>query len=127
VDRSLKRLVRSFGHAFRGLPEGFRGQQNIYLHLLAAGAVLGLAFWLRLDEIRLAILLFVILAVVSSEFLNSAMERLLDRIHPGRDAEIGRIKDLLAATVLINAVFAAATGLLILVPPLVRRIRSLIG
>jgi len=54
--------------------------------------------------------------VYALELVNSAIERLADKISPERDPDIGKIKDLTAAAVLITAIAAAIVGLIILVP-----------
>lgn len=50
------------------------------------------------------------------ELVNSAIERLADKISTERDPVIGKIKDLSAGAVLISAIAAAIVGLIILVP-----------
>jgi diacylglycerol kinase len=50
------------------------------------------------------------------ELVNSAIERLADKISPEHDPLIGKIKDISAAAVLITAIAAVIVGLIILVP-----------
>ena len=54
--------------------------------------------------------------VLGMELVNSAIERLADKISTERDPVIGKIKDLSAGAVLISAIAAAIVGLIILVP-----------
>jgi diacylglycerol kinase (ATP) len=58
----------------------------------------------------------VIAGVFASELFNSAIESLVDLCSPDFDKRAGRIKDMAAAAVLITAVGALATGLIIFIP-----------
>jgi diacylglycerol kinase (ATP) len=63
--------------------------------------------------------LFLAMALVwLAEAFNTAIEKLCDRIEPGFDPAIGRIKDVSAGAVLIASFAAALIGVLTLAPPL---------
>lgn len=113
----LRRLKDSFGFAFKGLAAGFKGQQNIRIHLVVALLVLAAAAALRLDTLRTAVLVLAIGLVLAVEFVNTAVERALDRLHPKRDPEVGRIKDVMAGAVLLAAAAAVAAGILVFFDP----------
>ena len=53
-----------------------------------------------------------------TEAINTAVEELCDRVSPGYDPAIGRIKDLAAGAVLVSACAAAIIGALTFLPPL---------
>lgn len=121
MKRSFIRLLRSFGHAVRGLVFLIRSQPNARIHLLAAllvgvtGAYAGLshADWLWIVA--------AIVLVWSAEAFNTALEQLADALHPERHPGIGRAKDTAAAAVLITAIGAMVIGVLVFLPYLVRR------
>jgi diacylglycerol kinase len=52
------------------------------------------------------------------EVINTAVEELVDLLHPGKSPAAGRVKDLAAGAVLLAAIGAAVAGVLILGPPL---------
>lgn len=54
--------------------------------------------------------------VWTAEAFNTAIERLADRVTAERDPQIGIVKDLAAAGVLVSAVGAGVIGLLALGP-----------
>jgi diacylglycerol kinase len=85
-----------------------------------------LGIWVQLERLEWALLVLAIGMVWLSEFINSALEAIVDlaspEIHPL--ARVG--KDVGAAAVLIAAVTAAAIGLLVLGPPLWLRISSIV-
>lgn len=52
------------------------------------------------------------------EIVNTSIERLIDKIHPGFDKDYEKIKDLMAVAVLLTALLAIIIGLLILFEPI---------
>ena len=110
--------MRSFGYAFRGWWHVLRTQRNAWIHAVISTAVITLALWLRLPARDLAVLLVTIAMVWAAEFLNTAIEAVVDLASPLQHplAKVG--KDVGAAAVLIAALAAIGVGLLILGPPL---------
>jgi len=116
---------RSFGHAFRGLWYVLRTQQNAWIHALAAILVFILAWWLQLPAHHWAVLILTIAMVFTAEFINTAIEAVVDLASPEKHplAKVG--KDVGAAAVLISALAAILIGLLILGPPLWEKLRAI--
>jgi diacylglycerol kinase (ATP) len=115
--------IHSFGYAFRGWWHVLRTQQNAWIHAVISTAVIIVSLWLRLSARDLAVLLVTIAMVWSAEFLNTAIEAVVDLASPDKHplAKVG--KDVGAAAVLIAALAAIGVGLLILGPPLWERVR----
>lgn len=118
--------VRSFGHAFEGWWYVLRTQHNAWLHAVITLAVFGLSFWVGLDAFRWAVILLAAVMVFAAEFFNTAIEAVVDLASPREHllAKVG--KDVAAAAVLITALGAALIGILVLGPPLLLKIQSLI-
>lgn len=116
------KIVRSFYFAFAGLGYLFRTQRNARIHAFIGAAACGLAAWLRISRVEWAVLVFSIALVLILEGINTAVEAAIDlaspRVHPLAKAA----KDLAAGMVLIGAIASVAVGLLILAPPLWRRV-----
>ena len=114
--------IHSFGYAFRGWWHVLRTQQNAWIHAVISTAVIIVSLWLRLSARDLAVLLLTIAMVWSAEFLNTAIEAVVDLASPDKHplAKVG--KDVGAAAVLIAALAAIGVGLLILGPPLWEKI-----
>ena len=110
--------IHSFGHAFRGWWHVLKTQHNAWIHAVAAVLVFILALWLNLPPQDWAILILTITMVFMAEFLNTAIEAVVDLASPAHHplAKVG--KDVGAAAVLISALAAILIGLLILGPPL---------
>lgn len=120
-DSALRRFLRGFVHAGRGLGMA-SAQRNFRVHLVATAVVLPLAAWLRVGALQWALLFVCIFWVLGMEAINTAVETLADRVCREQDPLIGRAKDLAAAAVLLSALGAAAVGLIILLPPLGARL-----
>lgn len=113
---ALSSLARSFGHAFRGLALAFKSERSFRLQLLAAAVVVAVIVIVPMELWERAVLLLVTMFVLVLELLNSSLERLVDLAKPRLHAYAGDIKDLMAGSVLIAAIFALVLGLLILGP-----------
>ena len=110
--------AHSFKHAFHGWWFVIRTQRNAWIHAVITILVLLVAFWLRLPLRDWAALFLTIALVWTAEFINSALEAVVDLASPHQHplAKVG--KDVGAAAVLIAALAAILVGLLILGPPL---------
>lgn len=112
----------SFGHAFHGWAYVLRTQRNAWIHAVIATLVFILSFWLDLPPRDWAVVILTIAFVFSAEFINTAIEAVVDLASPVHHplAKVG--KDVGAAAVLIAALAAVMVGLLILGPPLLARL-----
>lgn len=110
--------IRSFGHAFRGWAYVLKTQHNAWVHAVIATLVFLLAFWLNLPPRDWAVIILTVTMVFAAEFVNTAIEAVVDLASPLHHplAKVG--KDVGAAAVLIAALAAVLIGLLILGPPL---------
>ena len=110
--------IHAFGHAFHGLQYVLRTQRNAWIHALVTALVLLLAFILELPARDWAVLFLTIAMVWTAEFINTALEAVVDLASPRHHplAKVG--KDVGAAAVLIASLTAVLVGLLVLGPPL---------
>jgi diacylglycerol kinase (ATP) len=116
---SLRRRIKSFAYAISGLRQFITREHNARIHLVATIAVIITAFLLHVSYLEAAALAIVTGLVWVAEILNTCLERLADFItfeqHPG----IKYIKDLAAGAVLVAAIIAVVTGLLIFIPKII--------
>jgi diacylglycerol kinase len=122
--RAASRLA-SFQHAFAGWLYVLRTQRNAWIHATASTLVFVLGLWLGIGRLEWAIILLAIAGVWMAEFINTALEAVVDLASPDLHplAKVG--KDVAAAAVLVGAVTAVLVGLLILGPPLWEKISGL--
>jgi len=125
MDDFLRTRARAFRYAFSGWWFVIRTQRNAWIHATASLFVIGVSLWLRLSRRDWAVVVLAIAMVWIAEFLNTALEAVVDLASPQQHflAKVG--KDVGAAAVLIAAVSSALIGVLILGPPLWERIRGL--
>jgi diacylglycerol kinase (ATP) len=124
----LESRARSFKHAFAGLWFVIRTQRNAWIHATASVLVVILAFWLALSPKDWALLIIAFTMVWIAEFINTALEAVVDLASKQEHHEMAKIgKDVGAAAVLIAAGSAALIGFLILGPPLWARIQMLVS
>ena len=114
----IKKQLRSFVYAFRGLRACVGKEQNLGFHLIAALVVVGAGCWLGLTRMEWIAVVLSIGLVVAAELFNTAIEGLTDMVSPGFDPRAGRVKDIAAAAVLVCAMAAAVVGLIVFVPKL---------
>jgi diacylglycerol kinase len=112
----MKKFLRSFAIGSFGLAHAIRTEQNMRIHCLialavvAAGLVLAVAVW---EWIALVLCIGM---VISAECLNTAIERLADRVSQEPHPLIKQAKDCSSAAVLVLALTAAVVGGVIFVP-----------
>lgn len=90
-------LWLAFLNSWRGLVHAARTERAVRLELallvvgLPAALVLGATLWVRVG------LIATLLLMLAAEFLNTAIEKLCDHLHPGLHPKIGIVKDLASA------------------------------
>jgi diacylglycerol kinase (ATP) len=116
--------IKSFRFAFHGWWHVIRTQRNAWIHAVVSLAVLAVSAWLHISLVEWAVILLTIALVWTAEFLNTALEAVVDLASPEHHdlAKIG--KDVGAAAVLIAAGASILVGFLILGPPLWRLLQS---
>jgi diacylglycerol kinase len=126
VFNFIQKRLLSFRNAFVGWWHVIRTQQNAWVHALATIGTVLLAIWLDLGLHEWAMLIIVIAMVWTAEFLNTALEIVVDLASPDLHplARVG--KDVGAAGVLIAATTALIIGILIMGPPLLVRVRQIL-
>ncbi|HEY7428266.1 MAG TPA: diacylglycerol kinase family protein [Gemmataceae bacterium] len=121
--RAASRLT-SFRHAFAGWWYVLRSQRNAWIHAVTSVAVFAVGFWLGLGRTDGAILLLTVALVWVAEFVNTAVEAVVDLLSPDLHPLAKVAKDVAAAAVLIAALAAVGVGLLLLGPPLWARLAA---
>ncbi|WP_027172579.1 diacylglycerol kinase [Methylobacterium sp. 10] len=93
----MRALYLALLNSWRGLVFGARTERALRLELVLlvvgvpAALVMGATLWVRVA------LLASLLLMLAAEFLNTAIEKLCDHLHPAHHARIGVVKDLASA------------------------------
>jgi undecaprenol kinase len=108
-------LVARMRFACAGFVQGLRAEQSLRLQVLAFALVLIALGVFRPEPAWWALVILASAGVISAELINTAIERLADRLHPEVHPVIGMVKDCAAAAVLVAALAALAVAAALLV------------
>jgi diacylglycerol kinase (ATP) len=107
----LKRLYLATINSWNGLKFAVRSEQAIREELVALLLSIPLAFIVGTTAERRLELIIVVLLLIAVELLNTAIEKLSDRLTREIDPQIRDVKDMGSAAVLAALVIAGATWL----------------
>jgi len=116
---------KSVWFAVRGIAHALSEERNIKFQFAAAIIAILAAFFLNISRTNLMIVIMVCFIVIILELINTAFEKLIDKLHPKRDDEIGRVKDIMAGAVLLSVILAIIIGVLVLARPVYSLVQSL--
>ena len=114
----MKKLIRSFSYAFKGVAYAADTQLNFRIHIVAASLAVLLGFILHISMNEWEWVLLSITLVLVTEIFNTMIEALTDLVSPGFNEKAGHIKDMSAGAVVTTAIFALVTGIIIFLPKL---------
>ncbi len=104
---------KSFKDAARGLKTVVREERNFKIEIALAALVVIAIFAADVSYTEAALLIFAVTIVITGEIVNTAIEDLCDKIEPNIDPAIGKIKDMMAAFVLVSSLGALAIGAIV--------------
>ncbi|SEI08173.1 diacylglycerol kinase [Tardiphaga sp. OK245] len=107
----MSRLWRACINTWNGLTFATRSEQAIREELFALLLALPLSFLIGTTAARRLELVAVVLLLLTVELLNTAIEKLADRLTTEHDPQIGRVKDMGSAAVGVALVIAGMTWL----------------
>ena len=108
--------LKTFVYAARGILHFFKSEFKAWIHLLAGIAAVLLAIFLKINPTEWLFIIVAIGLVFMSEITNTVIEKFLDKFHPEQNSITGKIKDMMAAVVLISAVVALIIGIVVFIP-----------
>ncbi len=112
----IKERIASFGYAFEGIFEVIKSQANFKIHFLAAFVAIAAGFYFTISTREWCLIVGSIVAVLSAETFNTAIEHLTNLVSPDYHILAKKTKDAAAGAVLFMAMGAAIIGLLIFLP-----------
>jgi diacylglycerol kinase (ATP) len=102
----MQRILAAFLNSRRALARAFTSESAVRQELLLLIVALPLAWIITSDGWRYAMLISALLIVLAVELLNTAIEKLCDQLHPDRHDNIGYVKDLGSAAVMMSLLLA---------------------
>jgi undecaprenol kinase len=112
----MKKFLKSFSHALRGLQHTLVHEQNFKIELFGAFVTIGCAIVFNISKIEWFVVIINIAAVLTAELFNTGIENLCNMIHKTTHPIIKTVKDVSAAAVVITALCALVCGCIIFIP-----------
>lgn len=107
----MKRLWRATINSWNGLVAATQTEQAFREELVVLAIGVPLAFWLTADAGKRLALIGTLLIILMVELLNTAIEKLSDRVSREQDPAIKRVKDMGSAAILLSLILAGAVWL----------------
>jgi len=113
---SIKGLIRSFQSAFRGVRVLLKSEYNLYIQIGFAVIAIVAGFYYQISSVQWMFQIIAIGLVIYSELVNTAIEKILDVLHPDYRREVGEIKELASASVLFMVLISVCIAFIIYIP-----------
>jgi len=113
-------LVKSFKYAFEGVLHAFKFNRNIRIHAFAAFIVVLMGLFFQVSLLEASILGVLILIVIASEMINTAIEEMVNLITNEHRREAKIAKDVSAGMVLVTSIGSVIVGILIFAPHILK-------
>ncbi len=110
----MDQILRATVNTWHGLCVAARSEAAFRQELVALLLAIPLALVVAAESWKRAALIGVVLFVLVTELLNTAIEKLADRVNPALDPQIGAVKDIGSAAVGLALALAALVWLLAL-------------
>lgn len=101
----------SFSCAWAGIRQAVRRERNLRFHLCITNLICVFAACYGLGRAEWAVLLLAIVAVLTAEFFNTALEQVADAVTEEYSAHVKFAKDAAAGAVLVTAIAAVGVGI----------------
>ena len=113
------KLLRSFIPGFVGIGYVLRTEQNMRIHAFVTIGVVLAGWYFRLSAVEWIAVVLCIGGVTAAEAINTAVERLADRVTEEHDELVKHAKDTAAASVLLLSIAAVVVGAIVFLPKLI--------
>ncbi len=109
----MKRWGFGFKDALRGIFYAVVNERNFRVHIVAMLSVVYFASVFGIEKWQWATIIFVVALVMAAELINTAFEKIVDRLSPQKSDFARIVKDCGAASVLVLAVGAVALAVVL--------------
>lgn len=120
---NYKRFRKSFGFALTGINYALNSDQNLVIHFIVAFLMIIASILFGLSTLEMAIVGLTILLVITTELLNTSIEKAIDLVTKEHRTDARIAKDVASGMVLIVAMGSIIIGILIFLPHILRIFR----
>lgn len=117
---NIHTLIQSFGYALEGIVYALQHNQNLRIAFVIAFVVIGLSIFFQVTPFEMGILGVMILLLVCTEMLNTAIEEMVNFITREHQKEAKIAKDVSAGMVLLTLVGSIIVEILVFAPYVLR-------
>ncbi|MDX1920388.1 MAG: diacylglycerol kinase family protein [Candidatus Caenarcaniphilales bacterium] len=122
---NLEKMFKSLRHAYNGLKQCIAREQNFRIELFVSALVVLLGIYFRISQIEWLWLMISICLVLSSEVMNTSIERLTDLVADKRKTNLAKqAKDVAAGAVLICVFHSLIAGVAVFLPKILSIIKA---
>jgi diacylglycerol kinase len=111
-----KIVMSAVKNAWRGIAFTFKNERHFRIEIIASILVITGLTLLQGSSFDFMIILIVIMIVLMAETINTAIERIINIIHPNHHQQAGIVKDVSAGFVLISIFGSIIIGIIIFYP-----------
>lgn len=112
----IHKRKEAFRCAFRGVWMLFRDEAHAKIHAAATVLVIAAGFLFHIARWEWCAVLICIGTVIMAEAVNTAIERVCDKVCTERNPLIGQAKDIAAGAVLVLAIISVVIAAIIFIP-----------
>ena len=112
----MRKFLKGFIYAWRGVTYAFSTQVNFKFHTFSAIIVIAMGYFFSLNINEWIWISAAIGLVIIAELFNTALEVLVNLVSPNYHPKAGIVKDLASAAVLLTAILSAIIGLCVFIP-----------
>jgi diacylglycerol kinase len=112
----IRKFLRSVLAGCSGLSHAVGSERNLQIHVVIAVCVIAAGFFFLLSAVEWIAITLCIGLVIAAECMNTAIERLADRVSLEKHPLIKQAKDCSSACVLVLAATTAVVGGIVFVP-----------
>ena len=109
----MRKLIESFKFAIQGIGYALNTERNMKIHFILAFIVTLLGFWYHITASEWSVLLLTMSMVVTTEMVNTAIEKTIDLVTEEYKVLAKISKDVAAGAVFISSVVAIIIGVII--------------
>lgn len=101
INISMFKIINSLLNSWSGLIWAFKNDKSVRYELILLALSLAILFFVKIAILKKVLILLSLLFVIAVELINTALEKLADRITTNFDESIKYSKDVASAAVLI--------------------------
>jgi len=116
VKKFITGRFKAIYYSIKGAFDLIKTEHAIQAQLFISFCFMIAGFYFEISKIEWMFQILVIGMILSSEALNTAIEKVCDFIHPDYNKKIGFIKDISAGAVFFSVVFGLIVALMIYYP-----------